>query len=109
MLKYKTIEVDYKSTLKTFELAKCVFDGLLNVKIRGTWWWSFGLTYELARLIGLSMMLYFYDKPDLVHEVMAILRDGNIANIEDFLEKERFIRPNNTDSHVRVWRDRGYW
>lgn len=99
-LNFINIEIDYKSTLKTFELASCVFEGLLNVKLRGNWQWSFGLSYELARLVGLErMMTYFYDKPDLIHRIMKILRDGNMAKL-DFLEKNNLLYLNNDDSYV---------
>lgn len=99
-LKFKTINIDYKSTLKTYELANCVFENLLEVKLRGVWWWGFGLSYELVRLIGLSnMMTYVYDKPELIHRVMKVLRDGNLAKL-DFLEKNNLLYLNNGDFYV---------
>lgn len=99
-LKFRTIDIDYKSTSKTLELASCVFDGLLNVKLRGNWWWGFGLSYELSRLVGLSeMFIYFYNKPNLIHKIMGFLRDESIAKLE-FLERNNLLYLNNNDSYV---------
>jgi len=99
-LKYKKLDIDYETTLQTFELAQCVFKDLLNVRLRGSWWWGFGLSYELVRLVGLEkMMFYFYDKPKLIHKVMEILRDGNLAKL-DYLEKNNLLFLNNYDFYV---------
>lgn len=94
------ITVDYKTTLETFNLACEVFNGLLKPRIKGLWWWSFGLTNDLVRIIGLkNMMIYFYDKPGLIHKLMEILRDGNIRKL-DFLEENNLLTLNNNGQYV---------
>jgi len=68
---FPQIEVDYKATLDAYQLAQEVFEGILRVRLKGLWWWSFGLTYDLVRIVGLeNMMLYLYDKPKLIHRIM---------------------------------------
>ena len=94
------IEIDYKTTLETLALAGEVFDGLLKVRLRGSWWWSFGMTVDLIRLVGLTqMMMYMYDKPSLLHRVMAFLSKNNMRKL-DFLEKNGLLSLNNNDSYV---------
>ncbi|MBA7543909.1 hypothetical protein ES705_36252 [subsurface metagenome] len=66
-LHYPDIAVDYKTTLETYELASDVFSGLLEVHLRGNWWWSFGFTFDLIRFIGLTeMMMYMYANPEFL-------------------------------------------
>jgi len=94
------IEIDYKTTMETLGLAGEVFDGLLKVRLRGSWWWSFGMTVDLIRLVGLTqMMMYMYDKPSLLHRVMAFLSKNNMRKL-DFLEKNGLLSLNNNDSYV---------
>jgi len=94
------IIVDYKTTLETFELACSVFKDLLVPKLKGLWWWSFGLTYDLVRLVGLeNMLIYFYDKPELIHKVMARLRDDSIKKL-NFLEENKLLTLNSNREYV---------
>jgi hypothetical protein len=94
------IEVDYRTTLETLALAGDVFGGILRVGLRGVWWWSLGMTWDLARLVGLEKLLYLlYDDPALVHRLMGILRDGYLAKL-DFLESSGLLSLNNNHSYV---------
>ena len=94
------IEVDYRTTLETLALAGEVFGGILRVGLRAVWWWSLGMTWDLARLVGLEKMLYLlYDNPALVHRLMGILRDGYGAKL-DFLESSGLLSLNNNHSYV---------
>jgi hypothetical protein len=100
VLHFPAITVDHKTTLEAFETACEVFEGILKVRLRGYWWWGFGLTYELVRLVGLeNMLIYLYDKPDLIHKIMGILRDGSMAKL-DYLEKNNLLDLNNDISYV---------
>ena len=99
-IKEPGIVVDYKTTLETFELACSVFKDLLTPKLKGLWWWSFGLTYDLIRLVGLeNMLIYFYDKPELIHKVMARLRDDSIKKL-NFLEENKLLTLNSNGEYV---------
>jgi len=99
-LHFPAVEVDYKTTLGAYETACEVFNGILQVRLKGYWWWSFGLTYDLVRFVGLeNMLMYLYDKPELIHRIMSILRDGNIAKL-DYLQNNNLLDLNNDLSYV---------
>ena len=92
-------DIDYDTTQATLELAKDTFEGLLTVRRIGSWWWSLGLTLELAQFIGLEqIMLDMIDRPELIHRVMWILRDGMLQKL-DFLEKNHLLS-RNSDQYV---------
>jgi len=94
------IEVDYKTTNETLELAKDVFKGLLEVRLRGIWWWSFGFTLDLVKIIGLNnMFLLFYDNPQLIHQVNKKISEGYQKKLE-FLEKNNLLSLNNDGTYV---------
>jgi hypothetical protein len=89
------IEVDYKTTNETIELANETFGDLLKIRLRGRWWWGFGLTFELALLRGLNeIMLDMYDNPKLIHRIMKILSDGFLKKLS-FLEENNLLTINN--------------
>jgi hypothetical protein len=94
------IEIDYRTTLETLALAAEVFRGILPVGLRGVWWWSLGMTYDLARLVGLEKMLYLmYDEPAMIHRIMEMLRDGYLAKL-DFLTSNNLLSLNNHHAYV---------
>lgn len=99
-LRYPEITVDYRTTTRTLELALEVFRGLLDVKLRGVWWWSFGMTHDLARFVGLErMMTLVYDDPGLLHRLMGFLRDASLAKL-DFLERQALLSANDDNAYV---------
>ena len=94
------ITVDYRTTLETLSLAAEVFRDILAVGLRGFWWWSLGMTRDLARLVGLERMLYLmYDDPGMIHRIMGLLRDGYLAKL-DFLERSNLLSLNNNHAYV---------
>ena len=38
----------FNRALETYELAKYVFDGLLNARIKGFWWLTLRLSYQIC-------------------------------------------------------------
>lgn len=86
MMEYIKLDIDHKTTKETLELANVVFDGLLDVRLTGKWWWSLGLTIDLAFLRGLENILWdMVDNKELMSKSMQILSDGTQKKI-DFLE-----------------------
>ena len=88
--------MDYDLTEQLLSIAKEIFDGYLEARIRTVWFWSAGgLTDELAFLRGMDNIFYdFYDYPDELHQLMKILRDGTIKKLK-FFESNNLLSTNN--------------
>lgn len=90
-LHFPIINVDYKATQKTLEVANDTFGDLLKVRKIGFWWWSLGSTYLLALLRGLeTMMIDMYDNPKLIHRLMKIISEGTLEKL-NFLEENGLL------------------
>ncbi len=94
-IRYPEIYIDHKTTGETLELAKEIFGEILEVRLIGRWWWTLGLTMDLAFLRGLENIMWdMLDNQEMIHEMMAILRDGTLGKIE-FLEHSGLLSLNN--------------
>jgi hypothetical protein len=99
-LHFPRIDVDEPATTKLLALAQETFDGLLTVRLRTAWWWTLGMTWTLVGLRGLSQLMYdLVDDPDLVHDLMAFLRDGTLAVLDD-LEARDLLSLNTDGTYV---------
>ena len=99
-LHFPQIVVDYEATERLISLAKEVLGNSLVVRVKGTWWWSLGMTWTLVNLRGLEqMMLDTYDYPEHLHKLMGILRDGTLAKL-DFLQENGLLSLNNDGTYV---------
>lgn len=94
------IDIDEDATQQMLALAHELFDGTLSVRLRTKWWWSLGLTWNLAALRGLQqLMLDMIDQPALVHGLMTILRDGAMG-VLDTLVARNLLSPNHEGDYV---------
>ena len=94
VIKMPKIIVDWDASNAAINCAKDVFDGLLNVEFRHSWWWSPELTLSYSNMRGLeNMMCDFYDFPDKVHEMMRLFTDGYLKKF-DYLEKNGLLPMN---------------
>lgn len=94
-LRFREYFIDYDKTEKYLALAHDVFDGILNVVQRNSWWYSDSLTDDFLYLRGFqNMMTDLIDYPDEVHELMSFLRDDRLHML-DFLEREHLLTLNN--------------
>ena len=99
-LSFPEIKVDYDATDSLVSLARDVFDGHLTVRLRGTWWWTLGMTWTLVNLRGLQQIMFdVYDNPDGLHALMAFLRDGHLAKLQ-YLEDNNLLSLNNDSTYV---------
>lgn len=99
-MKHPEIIVDYEKTNRILDLAQSVFSGILEVRLRGLWWWSLGMTWDFIKMRGLeNFMMDIYDDPDSVHALMAFLRDGFIKKL-DFLEENGLLALNTGGTYV---------
>jgi len=96
----REFSVDREGTLAEKERLEALFEGILPVRIRGAFWWSFGMTLIVIELIGLeNFMLFMYDDPDGLHQLMRFLHDDHAAFAE-WLEHERLLTLNNENDYI---------
>jgi hypothetical protein len=77
-----------------------VFQGTLPVRIRGSFWWTFGMTWMAIDLIGLeNLMLFMYDDPGGLHRLMRFLHDDHAA-FASWLEQEGLLTLNNESDYT---------
>ncbi len=99
-LEFPQIEVDYQQTDKLVKLAEQVLGDYLQVKIKGSFWWTLGMTWTAINLRGMeNFMLDTYENPDYLHRLMAFLRDGHLAKL-DYLEENNLLSLNNDGTYV---------
>jgi hypothetical protein len=99
-LHFPQIIVNRDKTEALFEQAEEVFKDILKVRRKNIWWWSHGLTLTLSKLRGLEQILLdMIDNPDGLHQLMALIRDGTLAEI-DFLENNGLLNLNNDNTYV---------
>jgi hypothetical protein len=93
-------EIDWETTRGTLAIAHEVFDGVLTVRQKGSWWWSMGLTWPAATFRGLTNILCdFHDHPDELKELLSIISRGYLAKL-DWLETQGLLNLNNDGTYV---------
>lgn len=99
-LHYPRITADYEKTDTLRSLAAEMFGDILPVRIKGTYWWTLGMTWTLVTLRGLQEIMFdCYDHPDELQEMMGFLRDGTMAKL-DFLQDNGLLSLNNDGTYV---------
>lgn len=100
LLKPRTFSVDREASLENRQMLESVFGGVLPVRMRGSFYWTMGMTIKTVELIGLeSLMLSMYDNPAGLHRLMAFLRDDHLA-YADWLEAEGLYTLNNENERI---------
>ncbi len=95
-----TFEIDWKVSRDCRDLAQEIFGGLLDVRLKGTWWWSLGVTYPAILLRGLeNLFTDFYEHPDELKELLRIISKGFMRKL-DFLEANHLLSLNNDGTYV---------
>ncbi len=93
-------EIDWETTRGCLALAQEVFAGTLPVRLKGTWWWSLGLTWLAATFRGLqNILLDFVDHPEGLKELLSRLSRGCMEKL-DYLEREGLLSLNNDGTYV---------
>jgi hypothetical protein len=99
-LKFPEIRIDFDATRRVVELAQDILGDLLQVRLKGRWWWSLGMTWDYIKLRGLdNLMLDMYDHPGWVHKIMAFLSDGTRRKL-NFLEENGLLALNTEGTYV---------
>jgi len=99
-LSFPRIVVDQEETRKVVAAAQDILGDILQVRLRGIWWWTLGMTWDFIMLRGLENFMFdMYDNPDGIHRTMEFLRDGTLAKL-DFLEKNGLLALNTGGTYV---------
>jgi|TARA_B100000315_G_C14587319_1_gene593754 hypothetical protein len=99
-LRVPEISVDRERTEFLLNVAREMFDGLLDVRLATRWTPLFPMTKNLALFRGLEQTMFdMIDAPELVHRIMAFERDAYLAML-DRLEDEDLLSPNNDGAYV---------
>lgn len=92
--------VDRDATMRDFERTASLFDGILETRIRGSFYWTLGMTWTAVELVGLEgFMIGLYDNPDGIHRLMRFLTDDALA-FTSWLESEGLYTPNNENDYI---------
>jgi hypothetical protein len=87
-LHFPEVRVDFAGTERLAALADETFGDLLQVRVKTAWWWTLGMTWTLADLRGLEeLMLDMVERSTLLHRLMALLRDGMAALVDELAAK----------------------
>jgi len=99
-LRPRTFAVDREATLTAKAKLEAVFGDILPVRIRGAFWWTFGMTIVAIDLIGLeNLMLYMYDNPAGLHRLMKFLHDDHLS-LAQWAEREGLLTLNNENDYI---------
>ena len=99
-LKQRTYTLDREATLAEKDKLETVLGDVLPVRLRGTYWWTQGMTVQAIELIGLeNLMLYMFDEPEGLHRLMKFLHDDQMAYI-DWLEANDLLFLNNENDYI---------
>ena len=96
----RSCTVDREATLRFKAELEDLLGDAMPVVIRGTFFWSMGMTNTLIKLIGLEeLMLAMYDAPDELHRMMRFLCDDYMA-VNCWLEREGLFTLNNENDYI---------
>jgi hypothetical protein len=93
-------EIDWETTYGSLELAGQLFGDLLSVRLKGTWWWSLGITVVAIFFRHLEKMyMDMIDHPDELKELFSIISDGLMKKV-DYLEENNLLSLNSDGTYV---------
>ena len=99
-LRFPQITVDQTATQRLAQFAHDALGDILQVRLKGVWWWSLGMTWDFIKLRGLeNLMIDMYDNPQGVHALMTFLRDGTLHKL-DHLQEDGLLSLNTEGSYV---------
>jgi hypothetical protein len=99
-LRPRSFKVDRVATMEEKARLESVFGDIMPVRIRGSFYWTMGLTWRAIELVGLeNLMLYMFDNPEGLRRLMAFLRDDHLA-FASWLEREGLYTLNNESDPI---------
>ena len=99
-LQFRTITHDKKESEKQLSLADETLGDILKVEHRGEPFWTWGITWEVIKLIGLEdLMFNMYDDTEGLHRLMAWFTEEHL-NIMKQIKEQGLLNPNDKDIHI---------
>jgi hypothetical protein len=99
-LHYPEVTVDDERTQRDLAEAHELFDGILEIKLKGVSHISFHLMSIYTGLRGLEqVMMDMYDDPAMLHEAMAFLEQGHHHLVRQYLDLNLFSLNNDETYH----------
>ena len=100
MLHSPRFEIDWETTNGCLDIAGDVLGDILDVRLKGIWWWSLGLTWLASTFRGLNNILYdLHDHPDELKELLSRISRGQMDKL-DYLEENNLLGHNNDGTYV---------
>lgn len=100
MIHHPEYIIDWEESNRLLDLAHEVFDGILHVRRKNTWWWTLGLTWDYINLRGMEeFMCDFVTEPEYVEKMLDLLCDGKLKML-DFLEENNLLAQNTEGTYV---------
>jgi hypothetical protein len=94
------VEVDWPASQAALQMAKEVFEGILDVKYRTNWFWSSHVTLAYITYRGLEQMMFdFYDFPEKTKEILLKFTSGFIKKLK-YLEDNKLLYDNSGNTFV---------
>jgi hypothetical protein len=86
--------------MKIRDVAEDILGDILHVRIKGTWWWTLGMTWDFIKLRGLeNLMTDMLLHPEGVHRLMDFLCQAAHRKL-DFLESRGLLSLNTEGTYV---------
>jgi hypothetical protein len=99
-LHFRPLGLDREKTLEDMRLAGDIFGEFLPPRIHSFLWWSTGLTWDAAKLVGLEKLMWaMCDQPAELHRLMAFLRDDMLRFVR-WCEDEGLLTANDGADYV---------
>jgi hypothetical protein len=96
----RTPQVEYETTNVCLSETQRVLGDILSVRLKGTWWWTLGVTMSFVFLRGLEKLMFdFYDYPNEAKELLRRISSGFLRKL-DWLEQEGLLSLNNDATYV---------
>lgn len=97
---FPKIYIDKEESAAVLNLAHEIFDGILTVRRKSSWWWTLGMTWDYINLRGLEdFMCDMVTEPEYVHKLMSLLCDGYMERL-NFLQEGGYLSLNTEGSYV---------
>ena len=99
-LQMPTVEIDWETSKGCLAIAQDVLGDILTVRLKGTWWWSLGVTLPTVSLRGLNnIYLDFYYNPDGLKALLEFISKAHRTKL-DYLEQNNLLSLNNDGSYI---------